>query len=202
VTRLFIWRHGQTEWNAINRVQGQTDVALDSLGRAQAIAAAASLAAERPDVIVASDLRRAADTAGALASVTGLPVHFDPRLRERHFGSWQGMDLTDIEAAYPVEFQQWRRGAHVDGCGLEEIDDLAKRAGAGALDAVARADGGTVVIATHGGTSKYILGELLGWSQEVTARLVGLSNCHWSELRLDDTRGWTLRSYNVGRSVD
>jgi probable phosphoglycerate mutase len=199
---LFIWRHGQTEWNLINRVQGQTDVALDAMGRAQAIAGAASLAAERPDVIVSSDLRRTTETAAALASVTGLPVHTDPRLRERHFGTWQGMDVSDIEAVYPVEFQQWRRGEHVTGCGVEDLDDLAKRAGAGALDAVARADGGTVVIVTHGGTSKYILGELLGWSREITARLVGLANCHWSELHLDDTRGWVLRGYNVGRTVD
>ena len=72
MTRLIVWRHGNTDWNAANRVQGQTDVPLNELGRDQARAAAPLLAALRPDAIVASDLSRAAETAAALAALTGL----------------------------------------------------------------------------------------------------------------------------------
>ena len=68
MTRLIIWRHGNTDWNAASRVQGQTDVPLNDLGREQAREAAPLLAALRPDAIVASDLSRAADTAAALAA--------------------------------------------------------------------------------------------------------------------------------------
>jgi probable phosphoglycerate mutase len=89
MTRLIIWRHGNTDWNAANRVQGQTDVPLNDLGREQALAAAPLLAALRPDAIVASDLSRAADTAAALAAPTGLPVRSDQRLRSGT-GCWQG----------------------------------------------------------------------------------------------------------------
>ncbi len=60
MTRLIVWRHGNTTWNAESRVQGQTDVALNELGRRQAVEAAPLLAALGPDAIVASDLRRAA----------------------------------------------------------------------------------------------------------------------------------------------
>jgi probable phosphoglycerate mutase len=202
VTRLFIWRHGQTEWNVADRIQGQTDVGIDAVGRAQAAVAAAHLATERPDVIIASDLLRAADTAAALAAVTGLTVHPDPRLRERFFGDWQGMTVPEVAAAYPAEHARWRRGEPIGACGVEDLDDLAKRVAAAAVDAIGLADGGTAVIVTHGGAAKYALGELLGWPREVTARIMGLANCHWTELRHDTTRGWLLRAHNVGRTVD
>jgi glucosyl-3-phosphoglycerate phosphatase len=202
VTRLFLWRHGQTEWNAINRVQGHADVALDDIGRAQAVAAAIVLAQEHPDAIVSSDLRRAADTAQALAAQTGLPVHFDARLREQYFGDWQGMTSAELSAAYPADHDRWRHGQAVHGYGIEDREDLVKRVAAGARDAVARADGGTVVIVTHGGSAKYVLADMLGWPPEILAKVVGLANCHWTELRHDPVRGWVLRAHNVGRRID
>jgi broad specificity phosphatase PhoE len=198
VTRLLIWRHGRTAWNAEGRFQGQTDVDLDDLGRRQALAAARVLAGTRPGAIITSDLRRAADTAAALAELTGLSVLPDARLRERHFGRWQGMSGTEVAATFPVEYAAWRRGDPSPGCGIEHVDDAAKRVAAGVADAVARAEGGTVVVATHGGSARYALGELLGWSRTVTARIGGLGNCHWSELHSYPDRGWLLVAHNVG----
>ena len=101
MTRLIVWRHGNTDWNAGNRVQGQTDIPLNELGREQAAAAAAMLAALKPDAIVASDLQRAARTAAALAALTGLPVRTDARLRERYFGQWQGLTMTEVADPVP-----------------------------------------------------------------------------------------------------
>lgn len=198
MTRLLIWRHGRTRWNADGRFQGQSDVELDETGREQALAAARVLATLGPDSIVASDLRRAADTAAALADLTGLPVHTDARLRERHFGEWQGMSGTQVAQVHPEAYAAWRRGDPSPGCGIEHIDDAAKRVAAGVADAVARVEGGTVVVATHGGSAKYALGELLGWGRPVTARIVGLNNCHWSELRSYPDQGWLLVAHNVG----
>ena len=94
VTRLLPWRHGETEWNAAGRVQGQLDPELSDVGRAQAAVAAPRLAEQRPDAIVASDLRRAADTAAVLAALTGLEVTLDARLRERFHGEWQGRGVS------------------------------------------------------------------------------------------------------------
>src|SRR5688572_16900664 len=96
VTRLIVWRHGNTDWNAQGRVQGQTDVPLNDLGRQQAVDAAELLVRLKPDVIVASDLRRAVDTAAALGALTGLSVRPDPRLRERFFGDWQGSTMVEV----------------------------------------------------------------------------------------------------------
>ena len=71
MTRLIVWRHGRTAWNAENRVQGQTDIELDETGVEQARLSATRLAPRRPDAIVASDLRRAYHTAEQLAVLVG-----------------------------------------------------------------------------------------------------------------------------------
>jgi glucosyl-3-phosphoglycerate phosphatase len=197
VTRLIVWRHGRTGWNAENRVQGQTDVDLDETGREQAAAVAVRIAARKPDVIVASDLRRAQQTAQPLATLTGLPVHLDQRLRERHFGQWQGLLMAEVTERFPEAHARWQHGNPVGACDMEELEDLAKRAAAGLQDAADRAPGGTVVVATHGGTGKYGVAALLGWPLPVTRTLGSLSNCHWVELRTDPTSGWRLLGYNL-----
>jgi probable phosphoglycerate mutase len=162
------------------------------------MAAAAMLALDRPDTIVASDLRRAADTAGALAGETGLPIHFDARLRERFYGDWQGLTGDEISAVYPDDYVRWRRGEDIGAHGIESSDDFTKRVAAGVQDAVARADGGTLVLVLHLGTAKIVLGELLGWPSTTLRQLVGLHNCHWTEMRHDALRGWQIHAYNVG----
>lgn len=167
MTRLIVWRHGNTDWNATSRVQGQTDVALNDLGREQARTAAPLLAALRPDAIVASDLSRAAATAAALAALTGLPVRADARLRERHFGRWQGLALTDAAARFPEEYARWRAGDPDPGAEIETLDDLGKRVGAALQDAADLVPGGTIVVATHGGAARQGVGHLLGWDHTV-----------------------------------
>jgi broad specificity phosphatase PhoE len=127
VRRLIVWRHGNTDWNATNRVQGQSDVPLNDLGRQQAVDAAELLLRMSPVAIVASDLRRAADTAAALGALTGLPVKHDPRLRERYFGAWEGMLMTEVAETRPDEYARWTAGADVIGGGVETLDDLGKR---------------------------------------------------------------------------
>jgi broad specificity phosphatase PhoE len=199
VTRLIIWRHGQSVWNVDDRVQGQTDVDLSEAGRDQAAAAATRLAALKPDLLVSSDLKRAADTAAALAKLTGLTVRHDERLRERFFGEWQGLTLTEIAERWPQRYLRWRRGEGVAEAGIEEIEVLAKRMAAALQEAMALAPSdGTTVVATHGGAARHGIAALLGWPDTVARTLAGLDNCHWTELRFDAVRGWQLRAHNVG----
>ncbi|MEH1128110.1 histidine phosphatase family protein [Micromonospora sp. CPCC 206061] len=200
MTRLIVWRHGNTDWNASNRVQGQTDTALNDLGREQAAAAAPLLAALHPDAIVASDLRRAADTAATLAALTGLPVRTDPRLRERSYGKWQGLTMAEVAERYPDEHTRWRAGERDVGCDVETLDDLGKRVGQALQEAADAAPGGTIVVATHGGAARQGCGFLLGWSPEILRSVGPLQNCHWTELGHDQVRGWWLRSHNAGLS--
>ncbi|GIF07496.1 histidine phosphatase family protein [Actinoplanes siamensis] len=196
-TRLIVWRHGNTDWNAGGRIQGQLDVPLNDLGRRQAAEAAERLAALRPDAIVASDLRRAAETAAALATRTGLTVRPDERLRERFFGEWQGLTTAEAAARHPDGYARWKAGADVVGDGVETLDELGKRVAEAFQDAIAPAPGGVVVAATHGAAARQGIGHLLGWPREQLRTLRGLGNCHWAELTHAEGAGWQLTSYNV-----
>ncbi len=111
VRRLILVRHGQTEYNATSRMQGQLDTELSALGRRQAVAAARVLVEHSPVAIVSSDLRRAYDTAVELGDQAGLPVEIDPRLRETHLGRWQGLTHHDVDAVSPGARAAWRADA-------------------------------------------------------------------------------------------
>lgn len=202
MSRLIVWRHGNTDWNATHRVQGQTDVALNAIGRQQAIDAAELLVTMRPDAIVSSDLHRAADTAAALAAHTGLAVGYDKRLRERYFGNWQGLTMAEVAELYPDQHYRWTHGQEVGG-EVETLADLGARVSEGLLAAAALAPpGGTVVAVTHGAAARQGIGHLLEWPLEQLRTLRALQNCHWVELTHDRERGWQVAAYNVGPFSD
>ncbi|MPZ25076.1 MAG: histidine phosphatase family protein [Micromonosporaceae bacterium] len=201
MTTLILWRHGSTDWNEQQRVQGHTDSALNARGRAQAERAAPLLAARSPDAIVASDLHRATDTAAPLATRTGLPVRTDPRLRERCYGEWEGLTSAEIAQRFPDARARQRAGRQDLGHGIEPPADVMKRVGEALREAAEATPGGTTVVATHGGAARYGMFDLLGWPAELFGTVTVLANCHYTELRLDPVRGWTLSGHNLG-SVD
>ncbi|MGI5236530.1 histidine phosphatase family protein [Dactylosporangium sp. CA-139066] len=198
MTLLILWRHGQTEWNAAHRIQGQTDTPLSTVGVSQARESAPRLAALRPTVVVASDLKRAATTAGALVEVSGLPVTYDPRLRERGFGEWEGHTHAEATERWPEAFARWRRGEEVGEAGVEEIDAVAKRMVEALQEVTEKAGPGAVVVAaTHGAAARFATVALLGWPMALAPTLGALHNCHATHLRHDELRGWTLEAHNV-----
>jgi len=149
-TTALLVRHGQSEWNALRRWQGQADPPLTALGVAQARAAAARLGAV--DAIWASDLERAAHTATLIAEELGVgPVRLDERLREHDIGEWTGLTHEDIEARWPGWLAERRRPA-----GFETEERVAARA-LDALDTVRLHHGGsTVLVITHAGVVRTI----------------------------------------------
>ena len=192
-----LWRHGQTQWNAERRFQGQADVPLDPTGQAQAERAARLLAALGPDMIVSSDLSRAASTAAPLARLTGLEVMLDKDLRERYGGSWEGLTDAQIRERYPAQHVQW---TPPDG---EPTPTVAERVAA-ALNrtAAALAEGGyegegLAVVVSHGAALRLGMSRLLGMPDELSGVLGPLSNCSWSVLGLRNGR-WRLLGHNAG----
>ncbi|TFW34728.1 histidine phosphatase family protein [Massilia horti] len=108
-TNIILIRHGETAWNAERRLQGHLDIALNEEGERQAAALADALAHESFDLIVASDLLRARQTAEALARLHGMPVQIDRSLRERCYGGFEGLLYAEIEERFPLEFAAWQK---------------------------------------------------------------------------------------------
>lgn len=202
--RVVLWRHGQTEYNATNRVQGGVDVALNETGRAQAREGAQELAdylVRPPALIVASDLSRAAETAGALAEIVGTDVVPDERLRERRFGIWEGLTRAEMEERWAEKYALWRSGGTPEGVGMESHRSVADRAAGAVRDHADGLDAGDVlVVVGHGAALMHAVVTLIGLDAEVMRPLRGLDNCHWSELGHlpDRDPEWQLRAHNVG----
>ena len=120
---LLLARHGQSEWNAVGRWQGQADPPLSELGRAQARGAANQAGAF--DAIFASDLERALHTATIISTTLGVgPVIVDPRLKERDAGEFSGLTRADIDAQFPgmLDRGEWPPGWEDDDCLLYTSD--------------------------------------------------------------------------------
>lgn len=197
--RIVLWRHGRTEWNASGRFQGQTDIDLDEIGRAQAWESARRLAALEPDLLISSDLRRTRDTMAALAEITGKPIQLDERLRETFAGEWQGLTGAEIASRYPEEYKAWRAGDPLLKVGGGETrQDVAERMAAAVRDIAARlADDGLAVLTSHGGAARLGIAALIGMPLERFTNIGGLSNGSWSMLR-DTDQGWVLVEHNAG----
>src|ERR1700690_3620193 len=98
--RLFLIRHGQTEWNNASRAQGHTDVDLDVVGKKQAAQLGERFRGTRISCVLTSDLLRARNTAAAVADAAGVELVVLPELRERAFGEWEGKYFVEINAAF------------------------------------------------------------------------------------------------------
>ncbi len=107
-TRLCLVRHGETAWNAEGRVQGQLDVPLSEVGLAQARAVAGALAKESFSTIYSSDLVRVRQTAQPISDLLKQKVLLDERLRERHYGVFQGMTYADAKGKIPEGYARFR----------------------------------------------------------------------------------------------
>ncbi len=108
-TLILAMRHGETAWNVEGRIQGHLDVPLNELGQWQAERLAQALRQESLDVVYASDLRRAIQTAEAVVKLGGQPLLTDSGLRERDFGVFQGRTFRDVEIQFPEQAERWRR---------------------------------------------------------------------------------------------
>ncbi len=150
MTAFLLTRHGETDWNLEHRVQGHTDRPLNATGLEQAHELADRLAAHPLAAVYSSDLVRARDTATIVADVHGLEVTFDPDLREKNFGSWEGLTDTEIQSRFPDAV----RGRWGD---RETTGDVAERVIAAMNRIRDRHLAGPVLVVSHGGPIRAIL---------------------------------------------
>jgi broad specificity phosphatase PhoE len=164
VTTLLLVRHGETDWNADGRLQGQTDRPLSDFGRRQAQQLAEELRGEELEAVYSSDLARARETAEIVGERLGLPVVFDPDLREKDWGTWEG--LTTVERDR-VEFV---------GESTEANQERTLRA----LRRISERHPGAerVLVVTHGGSMRRVQTAALGMALPVVENC-GRWACAW-----------------------
>ncbi|CAN5896339.1 alpha-ribazole phosphatase [soil metagenome] len=159
--RILLARHGETAWNAAGRLQGHTDIALNDIGRDQARALAATLAATGLRGVWTSDLGRARETGEIVASTLGLPApQVDPELRERRFGVFEGLTRDQCTTQHPDAWKAWQAQTQAPPGG--EARELAVIRMARALERIAALEQGPVLVVSHGGLMRLWLMDLLG----------------------------------------
>ncbi|MPV36131.1 histidine phosphatase family protein [Georgenia subflava] len=198
---VILWRHGQTEYNAAKRLQGQSDIELNEEGRRQASMAATALAPLEPTRIITSDLVRAVETAEALSVRTGVRPSVDVRLRERSFGDWEGLTQEEIQARWPDAFVAWRHGREPEGIDAETRTECATRVAAAIEEVAAElGENDVLVVVAHGAAITLGQTVMLGLDPAEWFGLTGLENSGWAIMHPNPGRepAWRLSAYNMG----
>jgi len=172
-TELLFIRHGETDWNRLQRFQGHVDVPLNEAGQAQARRLAACLAAERHDALFSSDLQRARQTAAPLAAAWGRDDGVLPGFREQNFGLLEGLDAPTIQERHPALWRGWlQQDADFAAPGGETPRQFHSRVLAALNELVVARAGQRVVVVTHGGVLDML------WRTAHGLPLAGLRQCH------------------------
>lgn len=189
--RLFLVRHGQTEWNAHGRAQGHTDIELDNDGLAQARQLTRAFHEIPINRIVSSDLKRCAVTAQHIS--TGVEIEYTPLLRERGFGEWEGLDFEHINEQMRLVVLEGIDPFHVRPPGGESFEDVWLRIET-IVDDV-RHYNGNVAVVSHGATCALLLAKLLRGSLE-TSRSFRFGNTAVTELERRPDGLFLMLRYN------
>jgi probable phosphoglycerate mutase len=193
-TRICIIRHGETDWNVEKRIQGHTDIPLNAVGRAQALAMAFNAAHQQFHAIYSSDLARAVETAQALAQREDEEVKRLPQLRERHFGIFQGITADEAAALYPEAYAHYvARDPDYEFETGESLRRFAERV-ADAIDWLVRHHSGqTIAAVCHSGVLDVIYRRATGRTL-TTPRDFKIPNCGLNWFHIDG-QGWHLEAW-------
>jgi len=188
-TSIILVRHGQTAWNAAEVFRGRIDIELDETGLKQAELLAEYLSRRKLEAVYSSPLKRAVQTAEAIASHHGLDVEIAPDLNDMDFGEWQGLSVQEVEGRFNELFAAWVSDPHRVRMPFgENLDDVCQRALA-VVNQIVDKHGGTVVLVSHRVVNKVLI-----------CALLGLDNSHFWDVRLD-TCGMTTFELTDGRFV-
>jgi probable phosphoglycerate mutase len=171
-TRIIAIRHGETAWNVETRLQGQLDIDLNPKGRWQARQVGLALADEDIACIYSSDLVRAKHTAQAIAepsrTLNNRTIHFHTGLRERGFGTFEGLTYAEVEATWPEASKRWRqRDPTFAPPGGETPVQVRHRVSAALVELASRHPGEQIVLVAHGGIMDVLY--RLATNQDVSA---------------------------------
>lgn len=151
-TRICLVRHGETEWNAERRIQGQIDIDLNQTGRRQAVAAGRWLKRAGIVALYSSDLKRAWTTAQAIAAELGLSPTSVPEMRERRYGVFEGLTYDEAKANHPAGYAAFEgRNADYNFENGESLKAMFARVTGKLMEIAAAHPGQNVAVVLHGG---------------------------------------------------
>lgn len=161
--KLYLTRHGQTDWNIARRYQGHSNTELNQVGIRQAEQLAIRLSKEPIHTIYSSDLSRALTTAKTIATFHQIEPHADARWRELSFGNWEGMTYEEMSAHSPELFDAWMKDSlNVSTPNGETHMQLAERVQAAFNELKANHKDETVLVVGHSGSMQTLLALTLG----------------------------------------
>lgn len=161
-TRIYLIRHGETEWNKGGRYQGWTDIALSSEGLRQAELLAKRFSYMPLDALYVSPLRRALETAEPIAREKGLTPIVDEHFKEINFGEWEGHTVAELTAKYGKPYTDFFQDPFRHSMpGEGSFQKVAERSVAGFYEIEKKHRGQRVAIVSHGGLLRVLLVSLL-----------------------------------------
>ena len=173
MTRIILVRHGQTEWNRVERFRGRADVPLNETGLAQAEVTGKRIFNEwRPEAVYSSPLSRAVRTAEIIAGHFDLSVQVHPGLTDIDYGQWQGLTPEEVRERWPEMIDDWyNKPDSIRIPGGETLEELRTRLLRAIGELVKRHDGQTIVVVGHIVINRIILLGVLGLSNDRFWRL-------------------------------
>jgi len=168
MTKVYLVRHGETEWNSARRIQGRTDIGLSAWGQAQAQRLNQRFRETHLDRVYSSPLLRARQTAEEIVAGRPLTVSFDGALAERSLGEWEGLLFNEIEARFPEERKEWLANPWFAPTGGESLIEVRDRAWGVWQRAVGGPPDSAVLLVTHAYVAQMLLGIASGLPRETT----------------------------------
>ncbi|MGG3891071.1 histidine phosphatase family protein [Metabacillus fastidiosus] len=185
-------RHGETEWNHIGKIQGHMNIPLNETGRNQAKQLAKALGNSGISKIYSSDLKRAYETASIIANELNIrEVIKCPLLRERSFGSFEGMELKQLLAEIPDYETNWDLG---DNSVIESLTALRRRSVSRLMDIVRESQEEKILIVSHGAFINAFLYDITNGQQG--PGITEIPNTSYSILLYDNESGWEIEFLN------
>ena len=188
MTELILIRHGETDWNSDQRIQGHIDIALNQTGLAQAVAIGKRFENDKINVLISSDLRRAIQTMAPIAEGRDLPVLPDERLRERHLGILQGKTREEAQRDVPQAYDVFRSrlpGAELEGG--ESLNVFAARVLDALTELIEMHRNQRIVAVTHGGVLDIAYRHATGMALEA-ARTFAIHNASVNTFRVEGSQ--------------
>jgi alpha-ribazole phosphatase/probable phosphoglycerate mutase len=169
---IYIVRHGETDWNIENRMQGHTDVPLNEKGRKQAEEIARDLKDVHFDIIYTSPLTRAYETATIINKQHKVPIIKDTALQERQFGLLEGKTYEEVNKFHPaLIFSETWNYPDYRPPGGESVNDISKRIHNFTKQILKTNSGKSILLVSHGVALRILVGSFLGTPPEQLERL-------------------------------